>query len=113
VPAGAQGDVDAPTQAVREGKPAQKLARQVLEEAGFAIRAENRRIPKTGVVVSFVADDAEGATWYFDVAGTFTSHRGGLLRTEAVWKALGRAHALRGAAPGIRPLVLLTTQLPR
>jgi hypothetical protein len=48
----------------------------------------------------------------FDVPGPFTSHRGGLVRTEAVWRALGRAVAVRGAATGV-PLVLLASDLPR
>ena len=111
VPPGTADD-DVEVRETREGKAAQKLARHVLEEAGFTIRQENRRIPKTGVVVSFVADDAEGASWFFDVAGTFTSHRGGLSRTDTVWKTLGRAHALRRAR-GERPFVLLNTHLPR
>jgi site-specific DNA-methyltransferase (adenine-specific) len=98
---------------IREGKPAQKLAEDVLGEAGFVIAARDRRIPRTGVTVDFVAEDADGAAWLFDVPGTFTSHRGGLLRTDTVWKALGRAHALRNRVPGGAPLVLLTTHLPR
>jgi len=38
-----------------------------------------------------------------------------LLRTDAVWRWLGRAHALRGRAATGRPvpLVLLTTRLPK
>jgi modification methylase len=40
------------------------------------------------------------------------SQRGGLLRTDEVWKALGRACALRGAGVDV-PRVLLTSQLPR
>jgi hypothetical protein len=54
-----------------------------------------------------------GRTWWFDVAGSFTSHRGGLLRTEVVWRSLGRAAAVRGIIPPDQPLVLLTTHLPR
>jgi len=98
--------------ATREGKAAQKLAADVLEDAGFTIVETNKRLRRTGVTVNFVAADATGATWLFDVPGAFTTHRGGLLRTDAVWKALGRAHALRGR--GIdAPLVFLTTRLPK
>lgn len=99
--------------ATREGKAAQKLAEDVLVDAGFVITERNRRIPKTGVAVNFVASDREGATWLFDVAGAFTSHRGGLLRSDTVWKSLGRAHALRGRMPNGVPVVFLTTNLPR
>ena len=98
--------------AIREGRAAQKLAEEVLIDAGFTITDRNKRIPRTGVTVNFVATDREGATWFFDVAGAFASHRGGLLRTDTVWRTLGRAHALRGVPAGV-PLVLLTTRLPR
>ena len=95
-----------------DGKPARKLAEEVLEEAGFRIHERNRRIRRTGVTVDFTATDADGATWYFDVPGALTSHRGGLLRTDTVWRTLGRAHALRRARREV-PLVLLTSHLPR
>jgi site-specific DNA-methyltransferase (adenine-specific) len=99
--------------AAREGKRAQQLAEEVLVEAGFTITDRNARIPRTGVTVTFVATDAGGRRWLFDVSGAFKSHRGGLLRTDAVWKSLGRAAALRGGMDAGTPLVLLTTNLPR
>jgi len=103
--------------ATSEGKAAQKLAEQVLVEAGFQITDRNKRVPKTGVTVNFMATDEDGKTWFFDVSGAFTTHRGGLLRTDTVWKSLGRAHALRGLLSppsGERvPLVFLTSHLPR
>ena len=102
---------DFQSRATKEGKAAQKLAEQLLVEAGFTIAERNRRIRKTGVTVNFVATDVDGATWFFDVSGAFTSHRGGLLRTDTVWKSLGRAYALRGAR-GEVPLVFLTSHLP-
>jgi site-specific DNA-methyltransferase (adenine-specific) len=106
------GSVDFQSRATKEGKAAQKLAEQLIDEAGFTIVERNRRIRKTGVTVNFVATDAEGDTWFFDVSGAFTSHRGGLLRTDTVWKSLGRAYALKGAR-GEVPLVLLTSHLPK
>ncbi len=95
------------------GKAAHKLAERFILDAGFAIIAENFRVRKTAVTVSFVATDAEGKTWHFDVAGPHVSHRGGMLRTDVVWRTLGRAAALRATleASGT-PLVVLTTQLP-
>lgn len=107
-----ESGADPEHRAWHEGKAAAKLARETLEEAGFEIVATDKRIPRTGVAVSFVATDAAGGQWYFDVAGPFTSHRGGLLRNETVWRSLGRASALTGRAGGT-PLVLLTTHLPR
>lgn len=99
--------------ATREGKAAPKLAEEVLDDAGFKIRERNHRIPKTGVTVNFVAEDEQGDTWFFDVTGAFTTHRGGLLRTDTVWKCLGRAHAIRGRMSRYVPVVFLTTHLPR
>lgn len=112
-----------PERASSDGKGAQKLAYDLLVEAGFPAETieVNRRVPRTGVTINLQADDAHGNRWYFDVSGAFTRHRGGFLRTDTVWKALGRAYALRatisardgeGSERGI-PLVFLTTVLPK
>ncbi|MCE9621175.1 MAG: site-specific DNA-methyltransferase [Actinomycetia bacterium] len=98
--------------AVEDGRPAQKLAEQVLEDAGFTITERDKRIRKTGVTINFVATDADGATWFFDVAGAFTTYRGGLLRSEMVWKTLGRAFAIKKARAST-PLVVLSSHLPK
>jgi len=88
-----------------------KLAEAVLREAGFVAIETNVRIARTGVTVPLVGRDAEGGRWLFDLGGPFQSRRGGLARSDVVWRALGRAAAVR-AARGPDPLVLLTTQLP-
>jgi len=104
---------DTETRAAREGKAATKLAEELLVEAGFTITGRNHRVVKTGVTVNFVAEDAAGARWFFDVPGAFTSYRGGLLRSDTVWKSLGRASAIRGRLPGdTPPFVFLATHLP-
>ena len=95
-----------------DGSAATAFAAQSLVEAGFTIEKEKRRIPRTGVAISFVARDRGGHEWWFDVAGPLTARRGGLLKMETVWRSLGRAVALRGARGEI-PLVLLTSQLPK
>src|SRR5205807_9367257 len=64
-----------------------------------------------GLTVNLVAADADGVLWYFDVSGAFTTTRGGLLRTDTVWKCLGRAHVL--ANRRIKPVVFLTSHLPK
>jgi DNA modification methylase len=113
-PQDADADVapeDFQARAGREGKAAQDLAEELLIEAGFSVRSRNQRIPRTGVVVNFVAEDAAGETWYFDVSGAFTTHRGGLLRTDTVWKTLGRANVL--VRKTAWPLLFLTSDLPR
>jgi DNA modification methylase len=95
-----------------DGVTAGRLAERVLTEAGFAIAARDQRVRGSAVSIPFAATDANGEPWWFDVAGPFTSHQGGMLRSEVVWKLLGRAHAIRGVAAGT-PLVLLTSHLPR
>src|SRR5262245_48295213 len=97
--------------ATKEGKAAQNLAEDLLKATGFEIVAKNQRVRGTGVTINFVAKDKADVEWYFDVSGAFTSTRGGLLRTDTVWKSLGRAHVL--ASKGIKNVVLLTSDLPR
>lgn len=99
--------------AAREGRVAHDLAAQLLTRAGFEITGTSKRIPRTGVTVAVAARDAAGGTWLFDVGGGFTSHRGGLLRVDTVWKSLGRLSALRPNVAPDEPIVLLTTDLPR
>ncbi|MGP8205466.1 MAG: DNA-methyltransferase [Acidimicrobiales bacterium] len=93
-----------------EGKAAQALGIDILTAAGFEILERDHRVPGVGILVDVVARDAGGAKWYFDVTGAFTSTRGGLLRTDTLWKCLGRASVLR--ARGIKPVVLLSSHLP-
>ncbi len=97
--------------AAGDGTSAASLARGVLEAAGFADVRPNRRLRGLGLAVDFTGTDAAGRTWYFDVAGPNSAYRGGMVRSDTVWRALGRAHVL--AASGISPFVILTTQLPR
>ncbi len=94
-----------------EGQPALRLAEEAVGAAGFRMVGRRRRIPRTGVVVDIEAADSLGNPWYFLVAGSFTSRRGGMARADVVWSMLGRAHALRGRA-GKSPLILLTSELP-
>jgi hypothetical protein len=87
------------------------LARDAIEGAGFRDVRPNRRLRGLGMAVSFSAVGAGGRTWYFDVAGANSSYRGGMAKSETVWRTLGRAHVM--AAGGVGPLVVLTTQVPR
>ena len=59
---------------------------------------------------TFPAGIAKEGLWFFDVTGSFTSHRAGLKRTDTLWKALGKAAVLREVSN--TPLVLLTTDAP-
>ena len=103
---------DGPNRASGEGLTAHRLAEQILGDSGFTVTARHQRIRGTGVSVDIVATDADGASWYFDVAGPFTSRRGGMHRMETVWRALGRAIAVRHSLAD-SPFVILTTTLPR
>lgn len=109
-PASAAGDEDFQARAVREGRAARDLAREVLEQCGFADLEANISLPE-GVDINFGGRDASGKQWFFDVSGGFTSNRPGLRRTDTLWKALGKAAVLKTAYPSAR-LVLLTTNAP-
>lgn len=95
--------------AVRDGRAAKEIARIIIEASGCTDIREDQRQPG-GVEIAFTARDPRGRSWFFDVCGSHTSHRAGLKRTDALWKALGKAAVLREA--GTTPLVLLTTGVP-
>jgi len=94
-----------------EGRQVQEMARKVLGGCGFTELRPNERLADLGVTVNFIGLDRAGRDWYFDVSGAFTSQRAGLIRTDTMWKTLGRANVLHQA--GIERLVLLTTNLPK
>ncbi|MGC8465219.1 MAG: DNA methyltransferase [Acidimicrobiales bacterium] len=96
----------------REGRAAKDISLGLLEETGFQSITRGKRQPG-GVEVSFEAVDRRGGRWLFDVAGSFTSHRSGLARTETLWKALGKAAVLHEASAEPLPLIVLTTDLPK
>jgi hypothetical protein len=95
------------------GKAAAALAAELIEAVGFTITHRNRKLRGTGLTVPYIATDSGGRPWYFDVSGAFTTSRDGMLRTDTVWKALGRAHVLANNNPENIPLVFLTSDLPR
>ena len=88
------------------------LAREALEGAGFSITSTQRRVPKTALTVPFIADDHVGRTWHVELGGSNTSRRGGLQRSEAVLRSLGRIAALRGRLGRDAPIMLATSALP-
>jgi hypothetical protein len=104
------GNDDFQARASKEGKAAQDIAHARLVSAGFQNILKNQKLPGTGVRMNFTADDANGDPWYFDVSGAFTTTRGGLLRTDTVWKTLGRANVLRKSDARI---VFITSHLPK
>jgi DNA modification methylase len=97
--------------ASRGGKAAPAVAEDLLVDAGFRVTRRAARQRGLGIAVDLVALDADNRPWYFEVSGAFTTTRGGLQRTDAVWRALGRANVLH--RHGKTPFVLLTSHLPR
>jgi hypothetical protein len=97
--------------ATEEGRLAQEMAGRVLEGAGFTVVQRNQKLAALGVTINFICRDSSERDWYFDVSGALASNRAGLIRTDTMWKTLGRANVLSGA--GIERLVLLTTNLPK
>ena len=101
---------DVQARAVREGRQAKELAGILLGACGFTgVRTGVRAA--AGVELTFQATDRRGGEWAFDVSGAFTSSRGGLRRTDTLWRTLGKAAVLHRARPDL-PLVLLTTDAP-
>ncbi len=90
-------------------------AQELLERAGFVVQKTKARVRGSGVTVPLVCSHpaAGDVQWYFDVGGTASSNRPGLQRGEALWRALGRATALRAHVGDNDPIVLLTPGLPR
>jgi hypothetical protein len=65
----------------------------------------------TGIVVPAVVAARGGSPrWVVELGGAFVSHRGGLTSVDAVWRTLGRAHALRGAGEQV---LVITSALPK
>jgi site-specific DNA-methyltransferase (adenine-specific) len=103
-----------PDPTIGDGRAAAPTAEDALGAAGFRIVARKHKVPRTGVEVSFAAEDRAGARWLFDVVGPLASYRGGMQRSSAVWEALGRASAIRGrGGDDPAPLVLVTSHLPK
>jgi site-specific DNA-methyltransferase (adenine-specific) len=96
--------------AAADGRAARSFAADMLRDAGFDVVDKNYKISGLGLSVSLVATDREGASWYFDVTGAFTSIPSGLQRTDTLWKCLGRASVL--ATRLVAPLVVVSSHLP-
>ena len=100
--------------ATSEGKKAAHIAEQVLQDAGFEIVKEQPKIPKLGLQFNFLVSAADGRQYYVDVSGAFTTVRPGLMRTDTLWKLLGRVHVLKAREDAQNPsrVLVLTSNLP-
>jgi site-specific DNA-methyltransferase (adenine-specific) len=107
----AAGGIPALSRALQAGSQAKEFAAILLEETGFTCIRSAVKVPATGVEVSFAAVDAAGQEWTFELAGSFSSGRTGLRRSDVLWRSLGKAAVLHAQWPQ-RPFVLLTTDIP-
>lgn len=98
-------------EAVAAGLQAKDVARILVEDAGFADIRTDPKYRRPSVEMALSARDQAGQEWAFDVSGAFTTNDGGLGRTEALWKALGKAAVFHQGHPDVN-LVLLTTSVP-
>ncbi|MGA2521267.1 MAG: site-specific DNA-methyltransferase [Acidimicrobiales bacterium] len=94
----------------RGGISAREYAAETLRRCGFGDVTDNAR-PVAGVDIALSGRDRTGRKWLFDFCGAFSTTRGGLRRSDALWRALGKAAVLHAELPEI-PLVLLTTAAP-
>jgi len=111
---------DFQARAVSEGKTTQNLARDCLERSGFEIAETNHRFARLGIQFDFLAKDKTGRYWHVDVSGAFTTARPGLMRTDTLWKALGRILVFQSdndfreiGHPDHARILLLTSDLPK
>jgi site-specific DNA-methyltransferase (adenine-specific) len=102
---------DPQARAVRDGRQIKDFAAIVLETCGFVDIRSDVKLAALGIELSFLARDQTGAEWAFDVSGAFTTNGTGLRRTDALWKALGKAAVVHEGRDDL-PLVLLTTDAP-
>jgi len=111
---GDAGESDDPGHPHRGGRRLKELAGWALEAAGFTLTATGKRLG-AGVTVDFVATDALGHDWYFDVSGSLSitgRKTGGLRRADDLWKAAGKATVLQHIRPGARYVVLTAAPPP-
>ena len=95
--------------ALAEGYSARDVARLSLQSAGAERILDAPKLPG-GAEMSFSAE-FEGVRWLVDVCGSFSTSRGGLNRSEVLWRSMGRAAVASVASPDAR-ILLLSTAMP-
>ena len=80
---------------VGEGKAAKAIAREMIAAAGFTDIRSDQRQPGRDRRSASSLEMAPAGLWAIDVAGSFTTHRAGLKKTDVLWKALAKAAVLR------------------
>ena len=106
---GASGSVD---HALRSGLQTRDVAAALLAECGFTDIRVDVRSRGSALPMPLVARDRVGGEWAFDVSGGMTVTRGGLRRSDTLWRSIGTATVLHQSEAPL-PLVLLSTDLPQ
>ncbi len=96
-------------EALAAGRSAKDVAALSLAAAGASEVVESPRLP-AGLEFSFSVD-LGGESWLVEVCGTFSTSRGGLNRSEVLWRSLGKVAVARAALPETR-IMLLTPSAP-
>jgi DNA modification methylase len=117
IPANAEARIEHfQARATQEGKKAHDLARVVLEKCGFEILDAKPKVKGAGVQFDFLVASSGGRRWYVDVSGAFTTVRPGLMRTDTLWKTLGRIHVvkqLNDDGQDRAEVIVITSNLPK
>ena len=92
---------------MRAGLAAVDVAEHVLQVGRFRRDRERSRAVAQGVQVSYRALDRRQRPWFFEVVGGYTTGSAGL-RTDALWRALGRAAVAREHEPKAQFVLLAT-----
>jgi DNA modification methylase len=103
-------DADFYSQAIGNGLAAKEVALHTLQQCGFSDITTKARL-SVGIEVDFRARGNAEEDFIFLVAGSLTSNRGGLKRSDVLWRCLGKATAIAASEPNSR-VVLLTTAMP-
>lgn len=90
--------------AISEGRSAKEVAALSLHAAGATDLVEAPKLP-AGLEVSFSVN-LGGKPWLVEVCGSFSSSRGGLNRSEVLWRSLGKVAVGSAAVPEARMLLL-------
>ncbi len=106
------------TLAMAKGRKVVDIARELLDEAGFATARAAPKLTKAGVTFDLLATASSGRRYYIDVAGAFTTVKPGMQRADVWWRVLGRSHVFRAArSAGLVPpdarLLVLTPAIPK
>jgi DNA modification methylase len=90
---------------IRGGWASKDHAKWCLAEAGFTEIVDDAAVT-TGVQPSLRCRAADGTVWWVEVAGGRTGSRPGLLRLEALWKAIAKGAVVAAVEPSSRYAVL-------